>query len=75
MAHWAELDDNDQVIRVIVCDPDDGADGTKSVPQWITDNLGGRWVRTYYSTPGHRYAGPGMRWNAKTKDFDPQDQQ
>jgi hypothetical protein len=46
MAHWAELDENNVVIRVVVGsnnDPDEGY-------QWIIDNLGGIWVKTSYNT-------------------------
>ncbi len=47
MSHWAELDDNNVVIRVVVCDNDDpnGDEGY----QWLIDNLGGRWVQTSYN--------------------------
>lgn len=61
MAHWAELDDNDIVLRVIVCDADDGADGAKRPPAFCTEVLGGRWARTYYDTPGKTFAGVGDR--------------
>jgi hypothetical protein len=48
MAHWAELDENNVVIRVLVGDNDDpnGDEGY----QWLIDNLGGRWVKTSYNT-------------------------
>jgi hypothetical protein len=48
MAHWAELDENNVVIRVVVGsnnDPDEGY-------QWLIDNLGGTWVKTSYNTRG-----------------------
>jgi hypothetical protein len=47
MSHWAELDDNNIVIRVVVCDNDDpnGDEGY----QWLLDNLGGRWIQTSYN--------------------------
>lgn len=61
MAHWAELDDDDVVIRVIVCDPDDGADGMVHPPAFCTEVLGGRWARTFYDTPGREFAGIGYR--------------
>lgn len=62
MAHWAEIDENDDVLRVVVCDADDDADGTLHPPAFLTDVLGGTWVRTYYSTEGHKFAGVGDRW-------------
>ena len=46
MAHWAEIDENNIVIRVTVGsneDPDEGY-------QWLIDNLGGRWIKTSYNT-------------------------
>lgn len=50
MAHWAEIDENNYVIRVTVGDNDDpnGDEGY----QWLIDNLGGRWVKTSYNTRG-----------------------
>ena len=45
MAHWAEIDENNIVIRVSVGsnnDPDEGY-------QWLIDNLGGTWVKTSYN--------------------------
>ena len=46
---FAELDENNQVIRVIVCDD----------PQWIADNLSGTWVETADTTEEIQGAGPG----------------
>jgi len=40
MAHFAELDENSIVIRVIVAD-------TK---EWCENNLGGTWIQTSYNT-------------------------
>lgn len=47
MSHWAEIDENNVVIRVTVGDNDDpnGDEGY----QWLLDNLGGRWVKTSYN--------------------------
>lgn len=45
MSHWAELDKNNKVLRVVVGDnnsPDEGY-------QWLIDNLGGRWIQTSYN--------------------------
>jgi len=45
MSHWAELDNNNKVIRVTVGDnnlPDEGY-------QWLIDNLGGKWIKTSYN--------------------------
>ena len=47
MAHWAELDNNNKVIRITVGDNEDpnGDEGY----QWLIDNLGGTWVKTSYN--------------------------
>ena len=47
MSHWAELDENNKVIRVLVGDNNDpnGDEGY----QWLLDNLGGTWVQTSYT--------------------------
>lgn len=47
MAHWAEIDDNNIVLRVTVGDNDDpnGDEGY----QWLIDNLGGTWIKTSYN--------------------------
>ena len=47
MAHWAELDENNKVIRVTVGDNNDPA-GDEGY-QWLVDNLGGRWIKTSYN--------------------------
>lgn len=48
MAHWAELDENNVVVRVTVGDNNDPDEGY----QWLIDNLGGRWIKTSYNTYG-----------------------
>lgn len=48
MAHWAEVDENNKVIRVLVGSNDDLDEGY----QWLIDNLGGRWLKTSYNTRG-----------------------
>jgi hypothetical protein len=45
MSHWAELDENNIVIRVVVGDNDKPGEGY----QELVDNLGGRWVQTSYN--------------------------
>ena len=47
MAHWAEIDENNVVIRVTVGDNNDTA-GDEGY-QWLIDNLGGRWIKTSYN--------------------------
>lgn len=55
MAHWAELDDNNVVLRVTVGSNEDLDEGY----QWLIDNLGGRWVKTSYNTIGGVHKGGG----------------
>lgn len=46
MAHWAEIDENNIVLRVVVGDnnkPDESY-------QWLVDNLGGTWLKTSYNS-------------------------
>ena len=65
MSHWAELDDDNKVIRVTVGDNNDPA-GDEGY-QWLIDNLGGTWVKTSYNaaTNGFRfnYAGIGYTYD------------
>lgn len=47
MAHWAEIDENNVVLRVTVGD-NDGPNGDEGY-QWLIENLGGTWVKTSYN--------------------------
>jgi hypothetical protein len=70
MAHWAEIDDNNIVIRVTVGDNNDpnGDEGHK----WLVDNLGGTWVKTSYNANfGKKFAGIGDTYVASTGNFKP----
>ena len=64
MSHWAELDKDNVVIRVVVGDnnaPDEGY-------QWLIDNLGGTWIQTSYNARIRKnYAGAGMIYD-KVRD-------
>lgn len=64
MAHWAELDSNNKVLRVTVGDNNDpnGDEGY----QWLIDNLGGTWVQTSYNSNfGGKYAAIGDTWDGE----------
>jgi hypothetical protein len=50
VSHWAELDDANKVLRVLVGDNNDSA-GDEGY-QWLIDNLGGTWIQTSYHTYG-----------------------
>lgn len=47
MAHWAEIDENNIVLRVTVGDNNDPA-GDEGY-QWLLDNLGGTWIKTSFN--------------------------
>ena len=61
MSHWAEVDNNNTVIRVLV-----GNNYGDEGYQWLVDNLSGTWVKTSYNaaTNGFRknYAGIGYSY-------------
>jgi len=61
MAHWAELDENNIVVRVTVGNNDDVDEGY----QWLIDNLGGKWIKTSFNTYGgiHKFGGEPLRKN------------
>jgi len=49
MSHWAQIDENNIVVDVLVGNNDEPDEGY----QWLIDNLGGRWIQTSVNT----YAG------------------
>ena len=62
MAHWAELDENNTVIRVLVGDNNDPA-GDEGY-SWLIDNLGGNWVKTSYNASiRYNFAGVGYTYD------------
>jgi hypothetical protein len=71
MSHWAEVDSDNKVIRVLVGDNNDPA-GDEGY-QWLIDNLGGAWIKTSYNalTNGFRgkYAGIGDTYNPEEDIF------
>jgi len=68
MAHWAELDKNNKVIRVLVGDNNDPA-GDEGY-QWLIDNLGGTWVQTSYNGNfRYNYAGIGYSYDETVDAF------
>ena len=48
MSHFAEIDKNNKVIRVLVGDNNDPA-GDEGY-QWLINNLGGTWIKTSYNS-------------------------
>ena len=62
MSHWAELDNANKVLRVVVGDNNDpsGDEGY----QWLINNLGGTWVKTSYNgNIRYNYAGIGFTYD------------
>lgn len=60
MSHWAELDENNKVLRVLVGDNNDADEGY----QWLIDNLGGTWVQTSYNARiRYNFAGIGFTYD------------
>jgi len=69
MSHFAEIDADNKVIRVLVGDnsmPNEGYD-------WFVENLGGTWIQTSYNaaTNGFRknYAGIGYTYDEDRDAF------
>lgn len=66
MAHWAEIDEKNIVVRVTVGDnnvPDQGY-------QWLIDNLGGTWIQTSYNSRIRKnFAGIGMTYDSVRDAF------
>ena len=66
MSHFAELDENNVVIRVLVGDndmPNEGYD-------WFIETFGGRWVQTSYNGNFRgRFAGIGFTYDEELDVF------
>ena len=68
MSHWAEVDSNNKVLRVLVGDNNDPA-GDEGY-QWLIDNLGGTWIKTSYNaTIRKNYAGIGYQYDEARDAF------
>lgn len=60
MAHWAEIDENSKVVRVLVGDNNEPDEGY----QWLIDNLGGTWVKTSFNAKiRYNFAGIGFTYD------------
>jgi hypothetical protein len=68
MAHFAELDENNIVLQVLVTDndfPNEGYD-------WLVETFGGTWVQTSYNaTIRKHFAGVGFSYNEALDAFIP----
>ena len=70
MSHWAEVDSNNIVLRVLVGDNNDpvGDEGY----QWLIDNFGGTWIKTSYNNNIRKnYAGIGYTYDTVRDAFIP----
>ena len=68
MSHFAELDSDNKVIRVLVGNNDDPA-GDEGY-SWLIDNLGGTWVKTSYNGKiRYNYAGIGYSYDPDADAF------
>ena len=68
MAHFAEIDDNNIVLRVLVTDNNDpnGDEGY----QWLVNRLGGTWVQTSYNNNIRKnFAGIGYTYDLQRDAF------
>jgi hypothetical protein len=68
MSHFAEIDENGIVLRVLVGDnelPNEGLD-------WFIENLGGTWVQTSYNANFRKnFAGIGFSYDSELDAFIP----
>ena len=68
MAHFAEINQSNIVLRVLVTDndfPNEGYD-------WLVGNLGGTWVQTSYNANFRKnFAGQGFYYDAERDAFIP----
>jgi hypothetical protein len=67
MSHWAELDENNIVIRVLVGDNNEPDEG-----EAFMNSLGGTWVKTSYNNNIRKnFAGVGMSYDQQRDAFIP----
>ena len=65
MSHWAELDSNNVVIRVLVGDNNEADEGEAFI-----NSLGGTWIKTSYNgTIRKNYAGVGFTYDKERDAF------
>ena len=66
MAHFAEIDSNNKVLRVIVVADEHEANGA----EWCNKLLGGTWVQTSYNNRIRKqYAGVGFSYDEEADVF------
>lgn len=71
MSHWAEIDESNKVLRVLVGDNNDPAGDEGYL--WLIENLGGTWVKTSFNGSIRKnYAGIGMTYDETRDAFIPE---
>lgn len=67
MSHWAEIDENNTVLRVLVGNNNEPDEGESFV-----NSLGGNWIKTSYNARIRKnYAGIGFQYDAERDAFIP----
>jgi len=75
MAHFAQLDDNNQVLRVLVVNDADTQDEAGNEAEaigvaFLTALVGGRWIQcSYHGRIRGAYPGPGWTYDPVTDTF------
>jgi hypothetical protein len=65
MSHWAEIDNDNKVIRVLVGDNNETDEG-----QSFMESLGGTWIKTSYNgTIRKNFAGIGYTYDVERDAF------
>ena len=68
MSHFAEIDENNIVLRVLVGDNNASNEGY----DWFVQNLGGTWIQTSYNGNIRKnYAGIGFSYDTERDAFIP----
>ena len=66
MAHFAEINEENKVVRVLVTDNDAPNEGY----DWLVENLGGNWVKTSYNGNIRKnFAGVGFTYDETLDAF------
>jgi len=61
MSHFAQIDENNKVVNVLVGDNNDPAGDEGN--QWLINNIGGTWIKTSYNAKIRgNYAGIGFTY-------------
>ena len=64
--YFAELDDNNTVLRVLV-----GGDDATEAKRWLLENLSGRWLQTFKDGTRGQYASIGFTYDEELDAFIP----